>query len=140
VPRVHGLLTLVLAAVALAGCGAQQSSSADEFTGTDREIAQVVDDFANAARTGDGEEICTRLVTGGFARELAAGNECKDEVAKAVSDANDFDLEVTDVTVSGTTARVEVRQGEEGEDARTATFELAREGRDWRLTSFGGSS
>jgi hypothetical protein len=130
---VHATITLALAALALAGCTAQQDTSADRFQGADREIAKLVDELSSAARSGDGEEICTRIVSSELAQELAAGAECKDEVGKAVSDANDFDLEVRDVTVTGTTARAAVRQ----DDGRTATFEFER-GRDgWRATSLG---
>jgi hypothetical protein len=132
--RIHGPLTLLLVALALGGCTTQEETSADRFQGAEREVAEVVDDLAAASRSGDGEEICTQIVTAELAEDLAAGDECKDEVEQALSDANDYDLEVRDVTVSGNTARAEVRQGDDG---RTATFEFER-GRDgWRATSLG---
>ena len=130
-------VTFVLAAFALAGCG-QEETSADRFQGAEREVAELVDDLAAAARSNDGEEICTRIVSSEFAEELAANDSCKNEVERAVGDANDFDLDVRDVTVTGTTARAEVRQGE-GDDAKTATFEFERGEDGWRTTSFGGS-
>jgi hypothetical protein len=132
--RIHGPLTLLLVALALAGCTTQQESSADRFQGAEADVAEVVDDLAAASRSGDGEEICTQIVTAQLAEELAAGDACKDEVEQALSDANDYDLEVRDVTVSGSTATAEVRQGDDG---RTATLEFER-GRDgWRVTSLG---
>ena len=135
--RAHALVTLALAAVALTGC-AQQETSAGSFQGAERDVAELVDDLASAARSGDGEEICTRIVSSEFAQQLAAGDTCKNEVERAVADANDFDLEVRDVTVTGTTATAQVRQGEGGE-TKTSTFEFER-GRDgWRTTSFGES-
>ena len=132
--RVHGPLTLLLAALALGGCTAQQDTSADRFQGAEADVAEVVDDLAAASRSGDGEEICTRIVTAELADELAAGDECKDQVEQAVSDANDYDLEVRDVTVTGSTARAEVRQGDDG---RTATLEFERGDDGWRATSLG---
>jgi hypothetical protein len=132
--RLHTFLTPALAALVLAGCGGQASSSADEFQGAERDVAEVVDDLASAARSGDGEEICTRIVSSELAEELAAGGDCQDEAAAAVGDADEFDLEVRDVTVSGSTARAQVRQIDDG---RMATFELERAGRGWRVTSFG---
>ena len=134
--RVHGPLTVLLAALALAGCTTQQDTSADGFQGAEREVAEVVDDLAAASRSGDGDEICTQLVTAELAEELAAGDECKDQVEQALSDANDYDLEVRDVTVSGSTARAEVRQGDDG---RTATLEFERGDDGWRATSLGSS-
>jgi hypothetical protein len=135
--RVHALVSVALAGLALTGC-TQQETSAGDFKGAERDVANVVDDLASAARSGDGDEICTRIVSSEFAQQLAADDTCKNEVERAVSDANDFDLEVRDVTVTGTTATAQVRQGE-GSDAKTATFEFER-GRDgWRATSFGES-
>jgi hypothetical protein len=134
--RVHGPLTLLLAALALAGCTAQQDTSADRFQGAEKEVAELVDDLAAASRSGDGDEICTKIVTAELAEDLAAGDECKDQVEQALSDANDYDIEVREVTVTGDTASAEVRQGDDG---RTATLEFER-GRDgWRATSLGSS-
>ena len=135
--RVHGLLTLLLAALALGGCTAQQDTSADRFQGAEREVADVVDELAAASRSGDGEEICTKIVTAKLAEQLADGDTCKDEVEQALSDANDYDLEVRSVTVSGSTARAEVSQGDEGDGGRTATLEFERGGDGWRATSLG---
>jgi outer membrane PBP1 activator LpoA protein len=132
--RIHGPLTLLLVALALAGCTTQQDTSADRFQGAEREVAEVVDDLAAASRSGDGEEICTRILTARLAEEVAAGEECKDEVEQALADANDYDLEVEDVTVSGNTATAEVRQGDDG---RTGRLELARERGGWRVVSLG---
>jgi hypothetical protein len=132
--RIHGPLTLLLVALALGGCTTQEETSADRFQGDEREVAELVDDLAAASRSGDGEEICTQILTPQLAEDLAAGDECKDEVEQALSDANDYDLEVRDVTISGNTGRAEVRQGDDG---RTATLEFER-GRDgWRATSLG---
>ena len=130
-------VSLVLATLALSGCTTQTSSSADRFQGAEREIAELVDELASAGRSGDGEEICTRIVSSELAKELADGGDCNDEVSKGVSDANNFDLEVREVTVTGTTARAEVRQGDDG---RTATFEFAREDGGWRATSLAAGS
>jgi hypothetical protein len=135
--RVHALVTIALAGVALTGC-TQQQTSAGDFKGAEGDVAAVVDDLASAARSGDGDEICTRIVSSTFAEELAAGDTCKKEVERAVADANDFDLEVRDVTVTGTTATAQVRQGD-GSDAKTATFEFERGSDGWRATSFGES-
>jgi hypothetical protein len=135
--RVRALATIALAGILLTGC-AQQETSAGDFKGAEADVAEVVDDLAGAARSGDGDEICTRIVSSEFAEELAAGNTCKDEVERAVADANDWDLEVSDVTVTGTTATAEVRQGEDSEE-KTATFEFERDGDRWRATSFGES-
>jgi hypothetical protein len=136
--RIHLCIPLAAAALALAlgGCGAQQDSAGEDFEGAEAEVAQVVDDLQSAAQRGDAEELCSRILSPELAGGLAdGGSQCIDEMEKAVGDVNDFDLEVTGVSISGATARAEVTQGEDG---KAATFELAREGRDWRVTSLAG--
>ena len=64
--RVHAAVTAGLAALALTGC-AEQQTSADGFQGAERDVAELVDDLAAAARSNDGEEICTRIVSSEFA-------------------------------------------------------------------------
>ena len=127
--------TLTAAALALGGCGAQQDADGEEFEGAEAEVAQVVEDLQSAAQQGDAEELCSRILSRELAGELAAGgSQCVDEMQKAVGDVNDFDLEVTGVTISGSTARAEVSQSED----MTATFELVRDGSGWRVTSLAG--
>ena len=46
----------------------------------------------------------------------AAGGNCVTEMDRAINDANDYDLQVADVKVTGTTATATVRQGDEQED------------------------
>ena len=131
--RLHVAVTLACATLALSACGASDTSSVERFRGAEREVAQVIEDLEAAGRSKDAEEICGRLVSRELAEQLAAdGRTCVQEMDKAASDADEFDFDVRDVTVSGTTARAQVR---EGDDGPTATFELAREGGGWRVTS-----
>jgi hypothetical protein len=137
VRRVHLAVTLAAAAVAVGGCTAQSSSSsAGDFKGAEADVAQVVDDISSAGQKGNADDICAKYVSKELAASLKAGDsDCTDELRETIQDVNDFDLEVTDVTISGTTARAEIKQGDK--KPTTATFELAREGKDWRVTSFG---
>ena len=131
--RILPLLAAVLAALALAGCTASQpNASAGDFEGAEADVAQVVDDL-KASR--DPEEICSRYFAEEFASSLIAdGRDCVDEVDSMLRDVGSTALEVTDVTITGTTASAEVRQ-----DGETATFELARGGDGWQITSLGAS-
>ena len=51
---------------------------------------------------------------------------------KAIEDADDFELDVRDVTISGSTATATVRRGDDGP---TETMEFTQEGGQWRATS-----
>jgi len=125
---------VLLLALALAGCGAAGSSAGD-FEGEERRVAQVVEDLQSAAEGRDGEEICSRLLASRFADSLAAaGRTCDQEVTKALGDAESASLEVEAVRVTGNEAVAQVKDA----DDRVTRLPLVREGRDWRLTAFGG--
>ena len=68
-----------------------------------------------------------------------AGSSCEVELDKAIRDADDFNLDVEDVTVTGDTAVAKVKTGS-GDDAETRDFEFEKEGNSWRATSLGTAS
>jgi hypothetical protein len=126
---------LVLAALA-AGCGASASSAGD-FEGEERAVADVVEKLQSAGETGDAAEICDEVLASDLRDEMrAAGANCEQELDKAIQDADDFELEVEDVTITGDTATARVR-GRENDEEAVRTFEFAREGSGWRATSLG---
>jgi hypothetical protein len=132
------LVPVILALLVLAGCGAEEDSSIDRFQGADREVAQKVEDLQEAGEGRNPEDICSNILSRTLVDQLeAAGTTCADEMDKAIDDADDFDLEVLDVTVSGNEATVRVRRGDDGPET---TFEFAREGGQWRATSLSAES
>ncbi len=136
----HRPLAAAITLLLLAGCGQQTTNSAEEFQGEERAVAQVVEDLQEAGETKDTGKICRQLL----ARELAdrlnqAGTTCTREMERSIEDADDFELVVEDVTVTGATARATVRRGEGREDARTV-FEFSRSGGAWRATRLSAGS
>ncbi len=130
-------LPLVLAALFAAGCTASDSSSTN-FEGAQKDVADVVDDLASAAGTGDGAKLCADVLAPSLADAMAAGRStCSQQLDDALKDADDNELTVESVTVDGTTAtaRVKGRDGADGDAIRT--FEFEREGQDWKITSLG---
>jgi hypothetical protein len=130
-------LAIVLGVLALAGCGQQpDESSADKFQGEDRAVAQKVDELQDAGDGRDPEKICSEILAPSLVSQLeAAGVDCVDEMEKAIDDAEDYDLDVVSVSVTGSTATAEVRRGEDGP---TETMEFAKENGQWRATSLSG--
>ena len=124
----------MLAALALAGCGAQaDQSSAEKFKGEEQAVAQKVEDLQDAGEGRKAEDICSDILAASLVQQLeAAGVKCADEMEKAIDDADDYDLEVQDVNVSGSTATAEVRRGDDGP---TVTMEFTKENGQWRATS-----
>jgi hypothetical protein len=125
-------LIALLLAVAVAGC-TQSSSSSGDFQGTDRAVADAIDDFSSAASRKNEAKICDELLTKELAQSLkSSGTDCATEISDALTDADDYDLTVKDVTVSGPTATAVVENND-----KTATFRLQKVGQDWRIASLG---
>jgi hypothetical protein len=122
----------------LAGCGAStQPSSVENFKGDERAVAQKVEDLQKAGEGRDPETICGEILARSLVQQLeAAGSNCTQEMEKAIEDADDYALDVTDVSISGSSATATVRRGEDG---TTETMEFTQEGGQWRATSLSGS-
>jgi hypothetical protein len=128
----------ILPLLLLAGCGAStEPSSVEKFQGEERAVAQKVEDLQQAGERREPETICTDILARSLVQQLeAAGAECTDEMQKAIEDADDYTLDVRDVTISGSEATVEVQRGDDGP---TETMEFTQEGGQWRATSLSGS-
>ena len=129
-------ITAALAALLGAtGCTANGTTSSSKFTGTEGDVAKVVSDLSQAGRRKDTDRICTQILSRTLVQQLSqAGTSCAQEMKKAIDDADDFDLTVQRVTVTGGRASAVVRRGKDGP---TATFRFVREGRAWKATDFG---
>jgi hypothetical protein len=128
-------IPLALAALA-AGCGASTSSSA-EFEGQEKAVADQVEKIQSAGEARDAKQLCDDVLATSLRDAIAnAGSSCEVELDKAIRDADDFDLDVEDVTIAGNSAVAKVKTGS-GDDAATRDFEFEKEGNSWRATSLG---
>ncbi|MBA2517890.1 MAG: hypothetical protein H0V22_11375 [Solirubrobacterales bacterium] len=124
-------LVPALAALLLAGCGAGAKSSTADFSGEDKRVAQVLEDLQAAGETGDAAEICSRILSAQLVDRLKAkGSSCTQELDDALGDADDFELGVERVQVTGTSATATVSNG----DGRPQLVKLVRERRGWRVS------
>jgi hypothetical protein len=133
----RALFAVLLALAAIAsGCGGSASSAGD-FEGEEKRVADVVEQLQSAGETGDAAEICNEVLAKELRDQIQeAGANCEQELEKAIKDADDFELEVEDVTITGNSATAKVK-GRDGGEERVRDFEFVREGRDWRATSLG---
>jgi Spy/CpxP family protein refolding chaperone len=126
------LLLLLVLALTSAGCAAANTSSKN-FQGTERDVATAIDDLGSAGKRKDESKICTQLLTRELAQQMkAAGATCEQEMSDAMADADDYDLKVKDVTVTGPTATAQVENND-----NTYTMRLQKVGADWRVASLG---
>ena len=130
------LLPIALVA-ALTGCGPAPSST-NSFKGTEKAVAQVIEDLQSDAQGRKPSAICSDVLSRALADKLkSAGSDCVGEIKKITGDADDFELEVTDVTVTGDTATAKVKARRGSNKNATTTYSLVREGNDWRLNDLG---
>ena len=129
---------IVTATLVLAGCGAQadQTSSVDKFQGEERAVAQKIEDLQEAGESRKPEDICSQILSRTLVSQLeAAGADCASEMEKAIDDADDYDLDVQEVTVTGSNATASVRRGDDGP---TEMMEFTKENGEWRATALSG--
>ena len=133
--------TLAIAAAAIlgiTGCTGGGSSAA-EFDGGEQDVAEAIEDLQRAAQRREADDICRTLLAPELREEIeSGGSKCGAEMKLAVEDVDEFEVEVQDVTITGTRATARVRT-EEADDDKPRTFELVKQGPDWRIASFGGS-
>ena len=112
-------------------------SSADDFAGEEKNVADKVEQLQSAGESGDAAAICDEILSRQLREQIQeAGSSCEQEIDKALDDADGFELDVEDVTISGTEATARVSGSDDGERG-VREFEFVREGTDWRATSLG---
>ena len=133
----RALPAVLLALAALASGCAGSASSAGDFQGEERRVADVVEKIQSAGQTGDAREICEQVLAKRLRDQIAdAGSNCEQEIDKAIDDADDFELDVEAVTITDNTATAKVKGEDRGEE-RVRDFEFVREGSSWRATNLG---
>ena len=134
--RLIAVALTVSAALALGACGA--TSTAGDFTGEEETVATVVEDLQRQGEKGEAAAICDDLLTEALQEKVKAGTaSCAAELKKALEDADAFELEVQDVSISGTTATAKVKGVDENDAGIVRTLDLEKVGDDWRIDSFG---
>jgi hypothetical protein len=132
------LLPLVLV-VGLVGCG-PAPKTAKKFTGADSDVAKTIETLQSDASGRKPSAICSDVLSRALADKLKSpGNDCAGEMEKITGDADDFNLEVTDVTVTGNTATAKVKARRGDTKNGSVTYSLVKEDGDWRLSDLGSS-
>ena len=132
--RVRGTAYVAaLCAMAIAaGCGDDDdvNNNADDYDGTEAEVASVVDDFANAGRDGDGTKICEEIFSTQLADniERESGQSCPSEVEENLPE-DDYELEIDTLAIDGDTATVAVTD----QDDNSSVLHIEKVDDAWRI-------
>jgi hypothetical protein len=123
----------VVGASLAVGCGGDDdggSNNADRYEGDERDVAALVDDFAEAGRDGDGGRVCDEIFAVALTRnvEREAGQSCETEVEENLPEG-DYELEVDAVDVKGTTATANVTD----QDDNRSVLHIVKSGAEWRI-------
>jgi hypothetical protein len=125
-------LLAVSATVVAIGCGDDDdvNNNADNYEGTEAEVAALIDDFANAGRDGNGEEVCDEIFAETLSKnvEQAAGQSCASEVEDNLPEG-DYELTVDSLEVDGDTATVGVTDQDDNE----SVLHVQRVDGDWQV-------
>jgi hypothetical protein len=127
-----------IAAVAVAGCASQTTSSdsSGRFRGEQRLVANTVEDFESAASKGDQNQICRDLLARPLVvRYTERGGSCEHAVDGALKDTDSFGLTVESVRITGAQASARVT-ADRGKKDVVRTINLAKEGPGWRISEF----
>lgn len=126
---------LVLVVLIAAGCGGGSDDSSEDFKGPQKDVASAVEDFEDAGRDRDEDEICKELFAQTLLNRLKqAGTNCTTAVEDALDDADNLDIEVDKVTITGNAARVEVTSGD-GDQEKKDVLRLEKEGAKWKIAA-----
>jgi hypothetical protein len=128
-------ITALLAAVVVTGigCGASSTPSQD-FSGAEEDVAEVVEELQTAAQEDEPTRICRVILSRSLQQQL--GDGCPRTVESAIDVTDSFEVGADSVRITGTSARVRVDAGRDGEQQEL--LELVNERGDWRINRFGG--
>lgn len=127
----------LIAATTLAACGSSDTDSASKFSGEQKAAAQVLEDLSQAGKDNDAKKICTKLLASTLTKQLkAAGVNCEKQLSDSIKTADNFDLTVKSVKVSGDKAVATVSSRGKSKD-ETSQVTLVKENGAWRISSLG---
>ena len=130
-------MALCSIALAAAGCGGA-ASSADDFDGEQKAIAEVVEDLQTAGAEDQPKRICDEILAADLKRQAG---DCPKTIDEALKDTDFYELEVTkiepaNISASTREATATVEAGSDGDQVEKIT--LVREGRAWKISALGG--
>ncbi len=140
------IATPLVAVLAAGGCGASSNSdSSSKFSGAERDVAKVVEEYQKASEKQDGHKICADLITAELQLKITRANRatakgCARAVKDGLKDTDQSDLTVKAVTLAtgATGATAAVKQKTADKQSRTTTLTLQKVAGRWRISGLPG--
>jgi len=134
--RTAALLSVPLAAVALAACGSTVSTSS--FKGEQKAAAQTVANLQADATANEPGKICTQDLAAGVVAKLGGKRGCEQAIKSQLAEIDNLEVSVQSVKIGpgAATATASAKSTYEGK-SRAATISLVREGAAWKIVSTG---
>jgi hypothetical protein len=137
VPRPSSCAALIaVAALALAGCGADEEGAGRGGPTADQQVRTAVATFGIATREKDYQEICDRLLSDELvARIESVGLPCEAALQRGLGDVRAPTLEINEVSIRGARALVSIHTTAAGQEPSDDALQLVREGDAWKIAS-----
>ena len=133
------LLVIALLAALVAGCGGSGNDSASDFEGTQRQVAETIEDLEEAGQEDEPRTICNSVLSRELVQRIESrGDDCATVIDRALEQTDTFSMTVDSVRVTGNTARARVETGVDEEE--TEVIELVREGGGWKIAGLPGAT
>jgi hypothetical protein len=118
------------------GCGGGKKKP-EPIQGPAKEVADVVQRFAQATADGDFETVCTQLLAAAV-REQAGGDDCPRLMQRRAAGVERPRIQIASIAVKSDRARVRVRTTALGQAPVDDEIRLVREGGSFRISELGG--
>ena len=130
--RTAALLSVPLAAVALAACGSTVSTSA--FKGEQKAAAQSVANLQADATANEPGKICSQDLAAGVVAKLGGKHGCEQAIKDQLAEIDNLGVSAQSVTIGpgSNTATATVKSTYAGK-SRVGTISLVREGGTWKV-------
>jgi hypothetical protein len=125
---------LGLLATAAIGCTSTAQDTSGDFKGTEKDVADAIEDLQTAAQDDKPARVCRDLLSARLTRQL--GDRCERTIATAFDDSDTFDLSVKSIRVTADRARARVTTGRDADQEELLV--LVRDRGKWRIDEFGG--
>jgi hypothetical protein len=140
--RPVAVIPIVLASslLGVGACGQAQKADTDKFEGAEKDVAEAVFEFRDAVAKRDEGKICDSYFTPALREEVVSkgkaagrGSTCAKAIEDSIADIDATDIEVTAVTIEGTTATATIKTDLSKGTDPIGSLTLANE-KGWRIS------